>query len=396
MATQGWVVERFKSLEEVAYCALECDTSAAIFGPAKPLKSQRSSHNVVGFHNVLFFDIDNAPSAPYLSVKSAVELMQKHPISFAIVPTRNYLKVKPKDPRQTVERFRILVPTLAPLPTALISRENGRVCLTVYRIFQGLIVRALKLENYADSSPLRDIARYYARHETAPKMLPIVVEKRPMNLEFIYKKAEVLAQFQLQNTIMSLSQELTKKPFRSPVQYTRFSKKNFQILFTADVAKIKALDILTVIKKFEKVREFYKEGTYYIVKTEHAKYSIMDKDNLAHDFKSGETYGVLNYLMRVLDEPNLNNLARKLERRFNDRFLVIDGAFYEVLARAIHGAKSLIEVEQKLKNHYGVKFVKFTKQGVKVGDRLIPYSPNFDTMSVFKLPLKGASNDRQK
>ncbi|WP_233758018.1 hypothetical protein [Helicobacter ailurogastricus] len=381
MATQGWQVEQFSGLETLALTAIECDTSPAIFGPAKPLKSQRSSHNVVGFHNVLFFDIDNAPSAPYLGVKSALELMQKHPISFAIIPTRNHLKQKPKDSRKGVERFRILVPTLAPPPTALISRENGRVKATLYRIFQALIVRALKLETYADSSPLRDIARYYAKHETPPKMCPIVVEKRPMNLEFIYKKALELNGVENDSATTDPAPKVAQKAAHA-LQPTAGQ------ICTADIAKIKRLSIVNLIKTFEKVREFYKEGTYLIVKTQGAKYSVMAHDNLVHDFKSGETYGALKYLMRVFDESNLNNLARKLERRFHEPFLLIDSAFYEVLAGCIAGAKCLVEVEQKLKNHYGVRFVKFTRNGVKVGDRLITYPPNFDKMTIFNLPLK--------
>ncbi|CCF81437.1 hypothetical protein HBZS_118880 [Helicobacter bizzozeronii CCUG 35545] len=385
MATFGWVVETFSSLQEVAKICIECDTSPAIFSQPKPGNSQRSSHNVEGFHNLLFFDIDNAPNSEYFSVQNALDLMHSHPVSFAIIPTRNYLRQKPKDPRQNVERFRILVPTLKPPPTALISRENGRVKTDLYRIFQTLIVKALKLEKYADSSPLRDMARYYARHENPPLMPPIIVEKRPMNLEFIYQKSTQIHAQKLQNLHAKITQKVPQKSVKSSANFPNSQG----ILHTANVKKMKAISILYLIQKLEKVERIYKEGSYLMVKTLRAKYSILDGSNLAHDFKSGETFGVISYLKIHFNDNNINNLARHLERLTGNTFLILDSALFDVIERAINEAKTLIQVEQKIKNHYGVRFVKFLKNGVKIADNLITYPPNFDTMRVFNLPLKG-------
>ncbi|WP_233702253.1 hypothetical protein [Helicobacter felis] len=385
MATQGWTVEVFSSLQEVANICLECDTSPAVFSQPKLGKSQRSSHNVQGFHNLLFFDIDNAPDSEYFSVQNALDLMHSHPVSFALIPTRNYLRQKSKDPRSNIERFRILVPTLKPPPTALISRENGRVNVDLYRIFQTLIVKALKLETYADSSPLRDIARFYARHENPPLMPPIIVEKRPMNLDFIYKKALEIHAQKLKDLH---AQTAPKTPKKSPKPSTNLPHSQAN-LHTANVEKMKAISILYLIEKLEKVERIYKEGNYLMVKTLKAKYSIMDGSNLAHDFKSGETYGVIAYLTAHFNDNNINNLARHLERLTGNTFLTLDSALFDVIENAIKGAKNLIQVEQTIKNHYGVRFVKFMRHGVKIADNLITYPPNFDTMRVFNLPLKG-------
>ncbi|WP_235852420.1 hypothetical protein [Helicobacter mehlei] len=152
---------------------------------------------------------------------------------------------------------------------------------------------------------------------------------------------------------------------------------------------MKAISIVYLIEKLEKVQRIYKEGNYLMVKTLKAKYSIMDGSNLAHDFKSGETYGVIPYLTAHFNDHNINNLARHLERLTGNTFLTLDSALFDVIEHAINGAKNLIQVEQKIKNHYGVRFVKFMRHGVKIADNLITYPPNFDTMRVFNLPLKG-------
>ncbi|WP_104636752.1 hypothetical protein [Helicobacter felis] len=118
-------------------------------------------------------------------------------------------------------------------------------------------------------------------------------------------------------------------------------------IVVADVSKIKAIHIVKLIRMFERVVSEYTEGTYSMIKTATAKYSIME-DNVAHDFKSGESYGVCAYLAKQFNTPVLNSIARNLEKLLGDSFLIQDPTFGSVLQNALEGACSRQGVERKV------------------------------------------------
>ncbi|WP_286349499.1 hypothetical protein [Helicobacter felistomachi] len=103
-ACHHWRSIELNRWQDIARVAIDFDVSVAIFAQKyDPKHAQRSAKNVIGFHPFLFFDIDNDQEGKKkpLSVQEAYKLMDKakYPICFAIVPSRNYKKLKEKDKR---------------------------------------------------------------------------------------------------------------------------------------------------------------------------------------------------------------------------------------------------------------------------------------------------------
>ena len=81
-------------------------------------------------------------------------------------------------------------------------------------------------------------------------------------------------------------------------QYRTVQREQSNNLTYANVDKIMQLDIKSLINHFEKDNQQYKEGSYDMLKTSNAKYSIID-NNVAHDFKNLFN-GMVNKLLNQL------------------------------------------------------------------------------------------------
>lgn len=73
-----------------------------------------------------------------------------------------------------------------------------------------------------------------------------------------------------------------------------------------------SLQIAELIKHLEKAEE-YKEGDYHMLKTDGAKYSVVE-ENVAHDFKNEVTYNNITFLQKHYKTENLNAIAKELEK----------------------------------------------------------------------------------
>ncbi len=298
---------------------------------------------MVGLHPFLFYDVDNDKEGKKkpLSVKGARDLLAQFGIAFAIVPSRNYKRIKESDPRPGIERFRIIVPLEKAPPTELVKDKE------LFRKFQELFAQYLGVIDHVDDAPLRDMARYYAKHETDPLMSPVVVQGRLVRVDKIYSMAcQELAKAR-QEKEARLAQAREQHTRNITPRAPRPMIVSGGSIVVADMERIKAIPIVKLIRMLEKVVSEYTEGTYNMIKTATAKYSIMD-DNVAHDFKSGESYGVCAYLAKQFNTPVLNSIARNLEKLLGDSFLIQDPTFGSVLQNALEGACSRQEVERKV------------------------------------------------
>ncbi len=123
--------------------------SVARFSEGYSTKHQRAGKNVIGLHPFLFYDVDNDKDGKKkpLSVKGACDLLARYGIAFAIVPSRNYKKLKENDSRPNVERFRIIIP-LESAPSIELVKDKE-----LFRKFQELFAQKLGLITYVEMPP---------------------------------------------------------------------------------------------------------------------------------------------------------------------------------------------------------------------------------------------------
>ena len=134
------------------------------------------------------------------------------------------------------------------------------------------------------------------------------------------------------------------------------------------------LDIKSLINHFEKDNKEYKEGSYTMLKTPNAKYSIID-NNVAHDFKNDITYNSLTYLQHKLGTTNLNNVARELEKITGENYMEVNyDRVKEAVTKARQSATNDKSFEQSLKDDFNVKYVKLNKDSVTIADKEIKLS----------------------
>ncbi|BEG58279.1 hypothetical protein NHP21005_19670 (plasmid) [Helicobacter sp. NHP21005] len=124
-----------------------------------------------------------------------------------------------------------------------------------------------------------------------------------------------------------------------------------------------------------------------MIKTTTAKYSILQESNIAHDFKSAQSYGVYAYLTEKLGTNVWNNISRALEEVLGESYLIPDPDFPNVLHKAISKAKTRQQVERALKNHYGVGYVRFENDFIEVADQCLVYPSQIDKARYFALPI---------
>ncbi|WP_104690567.1 hypothetical protein [Helicobacter heilmannii] len=383
-ALDHWSVVEFKTWTNITTGAIKYDVSVAVFSDTYTTKHQRGGENVIGLHPYLFYDVDNDKDGKKkpLSIKEACDLFARHKIAFAIVPSRNYMKIKESDPRPNVERFRIIVPLDQRPPVELVKDKE------LFRKFQELFAQKLGILDYTDDAPLRDMARYYAKHETPPLMSSIIVQGRFARVDKIFAMAqqELTREHQEKEAQLAKRKHLAEqRAQRQPQRQTQNISMGHASIVTADAEAINAIPIADLIKIFEGEAQEYTEGKYSMLKTATAKYSITD-DNVAYDFKSSTGYGVYAYLSMQLGTPIWNNIARKLGEVMGYSFLIQDPAFGNVLKNAIDTAKSRQEVEQKLKAYYGVRYVRFENNFIKVADQTLDYPNAQDKERYFALP----------
>ncbi|WP_104707258.1 hypothetical protein [Helicobacter ailurogastricus] len=376
-ALDHWQVIELEKWQDVLLHAISYDVSVAHFSLDYSTKHQRSGENVLALHPFLFYDVDNDKDSKKqpLSIKGARDLLERYGIAFGIVPSRNYKKLKENDSRPDVERFRIIIPLESPPPIELIKDKE------LFRKFQEIFAQKLGLIAYVDDAPLRDMARYYARHTTPPLIDSIVVQGRLTRVDKIFQMAtqELIQERQEQE-----ARRAEHKPFILPKSSQTTSSSHGHIVI-ADKDRINAIHIADLINTLEGIVREYKEGTYRMIKTATAKYSITD-DNIAYDFKSGKKYGVYAYLAEKFDTPVWNNIARKLGKLMGCEFLVPDPAFGVVLRNAMARAHSRQEVERTLKAHYGVGFVRFEYNYIRVADQCLDYPSAEDRKHYLALP----------
>lgn len=133
---------------------------------------------------------------------------------------------------------------------------------------------------------------------------------------------------------------------------TYISSENFNTI-------LNKYNIADFVRMLENINDEYNDG-YNMIKTDNAKYAIIESDNLIHDFKSGETYNIYTYLAKILNTNIANNIAREFEKMTGENVLSLnENLISKHLQTALKTATNDKTLESNLKKLFKVNFVKF-------------------------------------
>jgi len=356
-AVDNWEQIEVSSYSELATLMKEYPYSATQFD-----NGYRNSDNANSFNNVLIYDIDNDKDMPQLTIKEAEQKLKEAGISAMILPSKSHNKDKNG---HIAERFRIIIPTQTPIQN--LDKET-------YREFQQLTAKALKIDKYVDTKALNDKARFYYR--SPADAVPVIVKAdRVMNIEHLQR----VAIERVQQRKAERERELAKlKEIRAnAIKHKTINiQQNSEHLSYANGEKIMNIPIEQLIRYYEKPSKEYKEGSYeYLATSKVFKYSILENENIAHDFLSDETYNSLTYLMKIHQTDNVMQIARELERVTGESYTEVNyQAVERAINKALNSAKNDKELEEAIKEQFGVKYCKLEKDSIKIANKEIKLS----------------------
>jgi len=352
-------LSKWEQVEVTNYAQLASYMKQYPYSQAQFDNGYRNSDNAKSFNNVLIYDIDNDKDTPQLTINQAKQLLEKHNISAMILPSKSHNIDKNG---HTAERYRIVIPT-----NKAISINDK----DTYREFQKITARALQIDKYVDNKALNDKGRFYYKSPISAEPIQIKAN-RVMSIDNLQNKAiENIAE---QRRIREAEQQRASEIRANLSQYRTVQREASNNLTYANVDKIMQLDIKQLINHFEKQSEQYKEGSYDMIKTANAKYSIID-NNVAHDFKSDTTHNSLTYLQHKLGTSNINNVARELEKITGESYMEINyPRVKEVVQQARERGLNDKGFESVLKEGFNVKYAKLDKDSVHIADKEIKLS----------------------
>lgn len=342
-ALSGWEVKNIANLKDLESLVKNTRYSNAIFE-----NNYRNSENAKSFNNLLIYDVDNDKDAPKLSLESAFKHIKSLNINALIVTSKSHNIEKNG---YVAERYRIIIPVNKTL--SLINKNE-------FRDFQKLCAKRLGILDYIDKKALNDKARYY--------------DKSPANaISYCFSNAKTMDIKEIESSVLESRKNKLEK-----LNEIKANEKSFKI-FKKDIESIKAsqsenLSYLnndgfnTILENYqiadfvrikENINEEYTDS-YQMLKTDNAKYAVIESANLIHDFKSGETYNIYTYLGKTLNTNNANAIAREFENITGHKVLSTNIDLIKTnMNLALKNATNDKTLESNLKSLFKVNFVKF-------------------------------------
>lgn len=356
-ALNKWETVDVASYTELAALMKQYPYSAAQFE-----KGYRNSDNAQTSGNVLIYDIDNDAGKPQLSITEATKLLEAKGVSAMILPSKSHNTDKNG---HIAERFRIVIPTAETLSAGIEKEE--------YREFQKLAAKALDLDRFVDTKALNDKARFY--YKSPISATPHIIKASSvMKIDALQLQAQSnLAARRAEAEAERLKIDRIRKDIAKHRAVT--GETDSKYLTKADTDKIMSIPIAELIKHLEKAEE-YKEGVYHMLKTDTAKYSVVE-DNVAHDFKNEVTYNNITLLQKHYKTQNLNAIARELEKETGESYIKTnEEAVCHALDEALRDSNNDRALEEAMKDHFNVKYCKLdtAKETITIADREIKLS----------------------
>lgn len=363
-------LDQWETVEVANYTELATLMKQYPYSAAQFENGYRNLENAAGSGNILIYDIDNDKGNPQLSIAEARTLLEKQGISALILPSQSNNKEKPvrkskasfEGETHVAERYRIIIPTADSLPDEM---EKD-----AYREFQKLTAMSLGLDQYVDPVVLNNKAAFYYKS-------PIVAAPHVIKSNQVMKIDPFVQQAQLN---LNARKAEAEKERQRIAQIRRNINKHRQTtgetasryLTQADVDKLMSLQIAELIKHLEKAEE-YKEGDYHMLKTDGAKYSVVE-ENVAHDFKNEVTYNNITFLQKHYKTENLNAIAKELEKETGESYIKTNvEEVQRAIEEAMRDAVNDKALEEVLKERFTVKYCKLDAQNdtIIIADREI-------------------------
>jgi len=317
----------------------------------------RSSNNTAELTS-LILDFDNDNKDYLISMKETANKLKQKRIKSFLIETKSSGKEK----RGIVaERFRVIIPITKEIP---ISRENREEYAKAIENF----AEELELLDYLDKGALKDIARMYKQSPKSAKSIAINGNNEiDFNVYLTKAKNQLIEEEkQRQNELNSLEKNIDIYIYSDAGDMESFTGLTY-----ANLDKILSLDFKSLINYFEGIEKEYKEGSYQMVKTDSAKYSLLKNGEVIHDFKSGKTYNKVNYLYEKLNVKDLMSLARALQDITGERYMKVNEKLVSsAIIEAVNNATNLKEFNEIVKDKCNVKFCKVDLKAniVKIAD----------------------------
>jgi len=370
-ALNNWEVVEVDSYSKLSTLLKEFPYSGTQFN------KKRAIDNIMGYNNILIYDIDNDPADKQLNIEEAKLLLKSKGISAMLLPSKSHQIekfTKSGKSKGIKDRFRIIIPinetlSITTNKESIFSRDTS-INKELYREFQSLTTKALGIDKCIDKQALNDMARYY--YPSPLTAVPIVIKAdRVMDITNLKQKA-------IENVERAKAEREAKRIKLEEIKanlnlHRSVSKTNSNHLTYVSVIDIMNIPITTLIKHYEG-GDIKEEGHYSYIKTDNAKYSIID-DKLAHDFKTDITYNSLTYLQRHLETNNINMIARELEKSFSCNYIRVNiETLKTVFTEALKSATNDKTLEEGIKTYFKCDYCKLEGDALKVADQTIKLS----------------------
>jgi len=355
-ALTGWEAVEVQGYSQLSNLMKQHAYSATRFD------NKRDADNANTFNNLIIFDIDNDPNDRQMTMKEAKELLESKGISAMILPSKSNQIEKFTSSGKSKgikDRYRIIIPA-----KSAIKNDTDK---DTYREFQRLTVKALGLEGVVDTSAMNDKARYY--YPSPLSAIPLIAKAdKVMDISNLENKAiQNVTQARAEKEAQRLKMEQLRAKMK---EYRVVSMPTSNNLTFADAEELMEVPISRLIEKFEG-GELKEEGSYQYIKTDAAKYSIID-DKLAHDFKNDITYNSLTYLQMQYETKNLNAIARELEKSIGGTYIRVNvQAVKTAVTEALESAVNDKALEKDVRTYFRCEYCKLEGDTLKIADQSI-------------------------
>jgi len=325
----------------------------------------------------LILDFDNDKKDYLITMQEVAERLKQKGIKALLVETKNSNKEKKGI---VFERFRVIIPITKEIDIKMDDRN-------AYKRAVANFTNDLGLFNYIDAVTI-DFARMY--HPSPSTAKSIVINGNAVDFEkmLINAKEQLIKEQEEKEEQLRKEKEqrLAKlQSIESNISAYTYNAGDTTLtgLTYADIDKIMSIPFEYLISIFEGIEREYKEGSYRMIKTPNAKYSILKDGEVIHDFKSGKTYNKISYLYKKLGVNNLMSLARALQNITGEEYIKVnENLVNSAIKKATEQAKDLKEFNEIVKNVCNVNFVRVDLKNniIKIADIEV----NADTKAILE------------
>jgi hypothetical protein len=334
--TKNWRIKELKSKSEIETLCKNYPYSNFIFQ-----NGYRSSQNTAQMTSIIL-DFDNDDKEHLISMQEVINRLKDKGIKAFAITTKSNLKEKNGI---VAERFRVIIPITQELE---INLNNRNIYARAVKNF----VKELGLYDNLDTGALKDIARMYRPSPSDAKS--IVCNGNGIDFTKFMQQAREQLEKEKQEHLKRIENIASNI---SSFMY-EIDKSNLTGLTYADVNKILSVPFNDLIAYFENIEKEYKEGSYKMVKTDNAKYSLIS-DDVIYDFKNYKAYNKISYLYNKLGVKDLMSLARRLQNITGESYIKVNEDLVKnAINKALESAKDLFNFNEIIKSECNVKFAR--------------------------------------